>query len=213
MDKRISDLRQNYSQSELNESDLLANPIDQFRQWFDEALNAEILEPNAASLSTSVDAKVHSRIILLKEIDPEGFVFYTNYESAKGTEIESNPNVALCFLWKEIERQVRIEGTAAKIPKERSEAYAQSRPRTSQIGAWVSEQSTVIKSREVIEKSLAETTVRFEGTEHIPKPEHWGGYLIKPTMIEFWQGRTARLHDRLRYRFEEEEWIVERLSP
>ena len=213
MDKRISDLRQNYSQSELNESDLLENPIDQFRQWFDEALSAEILEPNAASLSTSVDSKVHSRIILLKEIDPEGFVFYTNYESAKGLEIQSNPNVSLCFLWKEIERQVRIEGTAEKISKERSEQYAQSRPRSSQIGAWVSAQSTIINSREVIEKRLADTTARFEGVEKIPKPEHWGGYIIRPTMIEFWQGRRARLHDRLRYRIEGEDWVVERLSP
>ncbi len=213
MDKRISDLRLNYSKRQLDKQDLDTDPIKQFRQWFDEALEANIPEPNAMTLSTSVDQKVFSRIVLLKQITDLGFVFFTNYDSAKGKEMAINDNVALCFLWKEIERQVRIEGHVQKISEEDSLAYAKSRPRSSQIGAWVSDQSQVIASREVIEKKLKETEERFDDTDDIPKPPHWGGYLVVPEVVEFWQGRPGRLHDRLRFRRENENWMIERLSP
>ena len=213
MDKRISDLRLNYSKRQLDEQDMGSDPIAQFRLWFDEALKVNILEPNAMTLSTSVDQKVYSRIVLLKQITDIGFVFFTNYLSAKSKEMATNKNAALCFLWKEIERQVRIEGHVQKISEEDSLAYAKSRPRSSQIGAWVSDQSQVISSREVIEKKLKETEARFDGTEDIPKPPHWGGYVLVPELLEFWQGRPGRLHDRLRYRKEENGWILERLAP
>jgi len=213
MDKRISDLRLNYSKRQLDKQDLASDPIAQFKLWFDEALETKIPEPNAMTLSTSVDHKVFSRIVLLKEIKETGFVFFTNYESAKGQQMATNKNVALCFLWKEIERQVRIEGRVVKISEADSIAYAKSRPITSQIGAWVSDQSQVISSRVYIEDKLKETAERFKDKEEIPKPPHWGGYVVIPELIEFWQGRPARLHDRLQYRREKEDWIIERLSP
>jgi len=188
MDKKIQDLREHYSLQTLERSDLLDKPIDQFRSWFSEALNSNILEPNAMTLSTSIDGRSKSRIVLLKEIDPEGFIFYTNYQSEKGREIAQNKYVSLNFLWKEIQRQVRIEGIATKITEDRSTAYAQSRPRESQIGAWVSNQSEVIQDRSILEKKQNELVEKFGDTDPIPRPAHWGGYIVKPDMIESWQG-------------------------
>lgn len=214
MDKSIQDLREHYALQSLDESDVLSDPIAQFSLWFDEARESTILEPNAFILSTSVKDKVHSRVLLLKEINKEGFVFYTNYQSDKGREIEENKNVSISFLWKEIQRQVRIEGVASKVAEDRSTAYAQSRPRSSQIGAWVSEQSQIIKDRSVLEKRQAEFEEKFKDLENIPKPPHWGGYLVKPHLIEFWQGRPSRLHDRLRYTLvNDSDWKLKRLAP
>lgn len=214
MDKKIQDLREHYSLQKLDESDLLENPINQFQAWFSNAMDSNILEPNAMTLSTSKDGRVKSRIVLLKEIDKEGFIFYTNYQSDKGQEIAQNKYVALNFLWKEIQRQVRIEGIASKITEERSTAYAQSRPRGSQIAAWVSNQSEAIIDRSIIEKKQAELIEQFKDQDEIPKPPHWGGYIVRPDVIEFWQGRPSRLHDRLRYRLNEKnEWTIDRLAP
>lgn len=214
MDKNLHDIRQHYSLKTLDEADLNSDPMTQFRIWFDDSLTANILEPNAMTLSTSVESRVHSRVVLLKEIDEEGFVFYTNYNSAKGIEMEHNAFVAANFLWKEIQRQVRIEGKINKISEQRSVAYAQSRPRGSQIGAWVSDQSQVIESRQALEKKQAEIEALYKDQDTIPKPPHWGGYIIKPTMIEFWQGRPSRIHDRMRYQLDHKnKWIIERLAP
>lgn len=214
MDKKIQDLREHYSLQTLHRSDLTDDPMDQFKSWFADARGADILEPNAMTLSTTIQGRVKSRIVLLKEIDPEGLIFYTNYNSDKAQEIEGNNVVALNFLWKEIQRQVRIEGVATKISEERSVVYAHGRPRGSQIGAWVSDQSTIIKDRESLEKRQAELTEKFRDTNPIPKPPHWGGYLIKPDLVEFWQGRPSRLHDRLRYiRDEDQGWSIIRLAP
>jgi len=214
MDKKIQDLREHYSLQTLHKSDLTENPMDQFNLWFSDARAANILEPNAMTLSTTIQGRAKSRIVLLKELDPEGFIFYTNYTSSKAQEIAENNNVALNFLWKELQRQVRIEGTSSKISEERSTIYAQGRPRGSQIGAWVSDQSKIIEDRKSLEKRQAELTEKFREEELIPKPPHWGGYLVKPDLIEFWQGRPSRLHDRLRYQKKEDNsWKIERLSP
>lgn len=214
MDKRLQDLREHYALQSLDESEVLADPIAQFRVWFNDALESTILEPNAFTLSTSVQDIVHSRVLLLKEINAEGFIFYTNYDSDKGKEIEQNSHVSLNFLWKDIQRQVRVEGVASKISEEQSLAYAQSRPRSSQIGAWVSAQSQIIKDRSVLENRQTELEEQFKDIALIPKPPHWGGYLVKPNLIEFWQGRPSRLHDRLRFTKDKtSDWAINRLAP
>lgn len=213
MDKKIQDLREHYSLQTLDLSDLMQDPIEQFRSWFSDAMKANILEPNAMSLSTVIDNRAKSRIVLLKEIDTEGFIFYTNYRSDKGIEIAQNKFVALNFLWKDIQRQVRIEGVASKISEERSNTYAQSRPRASQIGAWVSNQSSIIEDRKILEEKQSELNNKFGNEDRIPKPPHWGGFIVKPDLIEFWQGRPSRLHDRLRYTLNDNEWLIERLAP
>lgn len=196
----------------LQESDLDSNPLKQFEKWFEEVLASGLEEPNAMVLSTVNEGKPSARIVLLKDLD-SGFKFFTNYGSKKGQEMEENPQVALTFFWKELERQVRIEGLVEKVSADESDEYFKSRPRGSQIGAWVSHQSAAIASREVLEATNAELEARFEGKE-IQRPDHWGGYRVIPTYIEFWQGRPSRLHDRLAYtKKEDNSWKIERLSP
>jgi len=211
--KQIRKLREDYSLSTLDENDVHVDPIEQFKIWLDESLKAMLPEPNAMTLSTvDSDQKPHSRIVLLKGIEKNGFIFYTNYKSDKGRDIESNPNVSLCFLWKELERQVRIEGIAKKISSEASEEYFVSRPVKSQIGALASEQSSVIENRAILEEKF-EALTKLYSTGHVPMPDHWGGYVVEPTSIEFWQGRRSRLHDRIKYEKEKKNWIIKRLAP
>lgn len=211
--KHIQKLREDYSLSTLDENDVHVDPIQQFKIWLDESLKAMLPEPNAMTLSTvDSDQKPHSRIVLLKGIEKNGFIFYTNYKSDKGRDIESNPNVSICFLWKELERQVRIEGVAKKISSEASEEYFVSRPVRSQIGALASEQSSVIENRTILEEKF-EALTKLYSTGHVPIPDHWGGYVVEPTSIEFWQGRRSRLHDRIKYEKEKKNWIIKRLAP
>ena len=214
MDMELAHLRENYTKGGLAERDLHKNPIEQFRIWFEQAKSAKITEPNAMTLATATaDGIPSARIVLLKGFDEQGFVFFTNYESPKGEDLEENPNVALVFYWAELERQVRISGTAAKTSREVSEAYFATRPRDSQLGAWASEQSTVIPNRRFLEEQLESLTKWYEGQE-IPAPPYWGGYRVRPEAIEFWQGRHSRLHDRLVFtRVDESKWEIERLSP
>ena len=208
-------LRQDYRLAELSETHCRTNPIEQFQTWFGDAQAAELKEPNAMTLATATPSgRPSARIVLLKEVSDFGFVFYTNYHSRKGRELETNPNCALTFHWAELERQVRVEGSVAHVPREKSEAYFQGRPKGSRLGALVSAQSEVLPSREPLELRLAELEATYKDTDDVPLPEHWGGYCVRPEMIEFWQGRTNRLHDRIRYqRNGENEWVIERLSP
>jgi pyridoxamine 5'-phosphate oxidase len=209
----IADLRLNYTRAQLTEADVNPDPMRQFQLWFEQALAAEILEPNAMTLATATkDGTPSARIVLLKGVSDRGFVFFTNYESRKGQELAENPQAALVFLWKALERQVRIEGTVEKVSDAETVAYFHSRPRESQLGAWVSNQSQVIANREVLEQRLAELSQQYQDQE-IPRPPHWGGYCVIPYTIEFWQGRPSRLHDRLRYRLDNYHWIIERLAP
>ncbi|MGG6270591.1 pyridoxamine 5'-phosphate oxidase [Leptolyngbya sp. AN03gr2] len=209
----IADLRQDYTKETLNESDVDPNPFVQFRRWFDQAVNAELPEPNAMTLATaSQDGIPAARIVLLKAVDDRGFTFFTNYNSAKGKELEANPQAALVFLWTELERQVRIVGSVEKITSEESDGYFFSRPHNSRLGAWASDQSEVIPNRDVLEEKLAALKSEYENRE-VPRPPHWGGYRVIPREIEFWQGRSSRLHDRLRYRHQNGAWVIDRLSP
>jgi len=213
----IADLREEYAQAALSRDHVADDPIQQFRDWFDEALDAEVHEPNAMTLATAApDAAPSARIVLLKGLDNSGFRFYTNYESHKGRELAQNPNVALVFWWPPLERQVRIEGRAERLPEPESTAYFHSRPRGSQLGAWASPQSRVVDSRAELEDTLDAVTAEYEDADEIPRPPHWGGYVVRPTTIEFWQGRPNRLHDRLQYRRptpDATDWTLERLAP
>lgn len=210
----IADLRRDYTQAGLTEADADFNPFKQFQTWFDQALSAELPEPNAMTLATATaSGKPSARIVLLKGFDEKGFVFYTNYSSHKGQELAENPWASLVFWWVELERQVRIDGSVEKVSQEESEAYFQSRPVGSQLGAWASPQSEVIASREELEKKIAELEEKYKN-ETIPKPPQWGGYRLIPHELEFWQGRPNRLHDRLRYRQQTDgTWLRERLAP
>ncbi|GGN11500.1 pyridoxine/pyridoxamine 5'-phosphate oxidase [Dyadobacter beijingensis] len=213
MDHNIANLRHDYQLRGLLESDLDPDPLKQFRLWFDEVLAAGITEANAMLLSTASEGRPTGRIVLLKDLGENGFSFFTNYDSKKGREIEGNPQVALTFFWKELERQVRIEGRIAKTSDAESSEYFAVRPRGSQIGAWASAQSETIPDRAFLEAKTDELTARFEG-QPVPRPEHWGGYRVVPDYVEFWQGRPSRLHDRLAYTKKADgAWKIERLSP
>ena len=208
-----AELRKEYMRRGLSESELDPDPIRQFQRWFDEATSAGLIEPNAMTLATATrDGHPSARMVLLKGFDARGFVFYTNYESRKGGELEQNPQAALVFFWVELERQVRVEGRVERAAPAESDAYFASRPLGSQIGAWASAQSRVIAGREPLERRTAELEDEYAGRE-VPRPSQWGGSRVVPHVIEFWQGRPSRLHDRLRYRQKDGGWIVERLSP
>lgn len=210
----IADLRREYALARLDETDVSHDPIVEFARWFAEAQEAEVLEVNAMTLATATAAGVPSaRIVLLKAFDERGFVFFTDYRSRKGGELEANPRAALVFYWGELERQVRITGGVALTSREESEEYFRSRPLGSRLGAWASHQSRVIPGRTVLEQDLRDVEERF-GDGEVPLPPHWGGYRLVPDVIEFWQGRASRLHDRIRYTREVgKRWRVERLSP
>jgi pyridoxamine 5'-phosphate oxidase len=211
---QLAALRQEYSLRSLHRADLLADATEQFRAWLHEAHEKDLLEPNAMTLGT-VDAEGQpwTRTVLLKGVDERGFVFFTNYEGAKGRHMAANPRVALTFWWGGLERQVNITGTISRTSREESESYFHSRPESSQLGAWASAQSTVVESRETLEQRFAEARSRFDEGE-IPLPDFWGGYIVAPLTVEFWQGQRSRLHDRLRYtRAGTNGWTIERLSP
>ena len=210
----IADIRRDYSHKSLSEKDVDPNAIRQFETWWNEALRSKIDEVNAMTLATaSIDALPSARIVLLKEVNEKGFIFFSNYESYKAQQLAENPKACLVFFWKELERQVRITGLIEKISAKQSDDYFQSRPESSQIGAWASPQSRVIEDRNWLDGKFNELVNKMEGTA-IPRPPHWGGYIVKPVVIEFWQGRPSRLHDRIQYTLEENgEWKIERLAP
>jgi pyridoxamine 5'-phosphate oxidase len=213
MSNSISDIRKDYRMKSLLESDAATDPFAQFGHWWLEAVESKIDEVNAMTLATSSsDGFPSARIVLLKGYDRNGFVFFTNYNSQKGQDIEANPKACLLFFWKELERQVRIDGSIEKISAKDSEEYFNSRPVGSRIGAWCSPQSSVIPDRSVLDKNVEFYSNKFNA-QIVPRPDHWGGYIVKPTAIEFWQGRSSRLHDRLRYSKIADAWKIDRLAP
>lgn len=213
MNDSIADIRKDYKLKSLLEDDVLPNPIDQFSVWWKEAIDSKIEEVNAMTLATATtDGVPSARIVLLKGVSNEGFTFFTNYLSHKGSELAKNPKAALVFFWKELERQIRVEGTVEKVSEAESDAYFAVRPAKSRIGAWASPQSTPIASRSIIEENVQKYEAQF-GEENIPRPPHWGGYIVKPVRVEFWQGRRSRLHDRILYTKLNGEWKKERLAP
>jgi pyridoxamine 5'-phosphate oxidase len=209
----IGALRREYARARLDESSVSPDPVTEFARWFEEAVRAQVQEPNAMTLATaSTEGVPSARIVLLKGFDERGFVFFTDYRSQKGAELERNPRAALVFYWPELERQVRITGSVSTIGRAESEAYFRTRPRGSRISAWVSHQSQVIGSRKLLEDRIPELEARYPG-EDVPLPPYWGGFRLNPESMEFWQGRASRLHDRIRYVRKAEGWKVERLSP
>jgi pyridoxamine 5'-phosphate oxidase len=210
----LDDLRREYTQRGLREEDLAADPFTQFGVWFDEVAQADVREPNAMTLATATpDGQPSARMVLLKAVDARGFVFFTSYESRKGSELSANPHAALVFFWVQLERQVRVEGRVERVSGEESDLYFASRPEGSQLGAWASQQSAALPDRGTLESRYEELHAQYEGQE-IPRPPFWGGYRVVPETVEFWQGRVNRLHDRLRYRLQADgSWVIERLSP
>ena len=209
----ISSIRKDYQLQSLSEKDVKQDPFAQFTQWWDEAVASEIIEVNAMTLSTvTAEGRPSARIVLLKGFDTNGFVFFTNYESNKGQQLTANPFASLVFFWKELERQVRIEGTVVKVSDQESDDYFHSRPQGSQLGAIASPQSRIIEGRSIIEKNLESLQEKYQGSV-IPRPSHWGGYRVVPDTIEFWQGRSSRLHDRIKYIKEVSAWKIVRLAP
>lgn len=215
---KIDSMRKIYALASLDEASVPPDPIEQFRAWFSEAKTAEHpdwFEINAMTVATAGrDGRVTARTILLKAFGAEGFTFFTNYRSRKGQQLAENPHASLCFFWPHIERQIRIEGVVEKVSAELSDEYFQSRPRSSQLGAWVSEQSEVVVSRNALEIGMQQREVEF-ADRPVPRPEHWGGYRVRPDLLEFWQGRPNRLHDRILYQRSSESgsWMISRLSP
>ncbi|WP_210515509.1 pyridoxamine 5'-phosphate oxidase [Hymenobacter terricola] len=214
-DPHLADLRKTYAQRTLSETDVLPNAVQQFRQWLDEAIAAQVEEPTALTLSTvAATGQPSSRVVLLKGLpDDAGFLFYTNYDSQKGHELAAQPLAALNFFWPALERQVRVEGRVEKAPEAMSTEYFQSRPRSSQLGAWASPQSQVIGSREELEARETKIAEEFGAQDPLPRPPHWGGYILRPHRLEFWQGRPSRLHDRIVYELLGSSWQRSRLAP
>jgi len=212
MNKEIADIRKDYLQKSLLEADTAANPIAQFTTWWNEAVASNIDEVNALTLSTiNAAGYPNARIVLLKSYDEQGFVFFTNYTSAKGAELAQNAKASMVFFWKELERQVRILGSIEKLSDAESDAYFNSRPAGSRIGAWSSPQSQIIANRDILEANMAFYAAKFG--DAIPRPPHWGGYSLKPISVEFWQGRSSRLHDRIKYELNDTQWQKVRLAP
>jgi pyridoxamine 5'-phosphate oxidase len=209
----IADLRREYARARLDESMVSPDPLVEFARWFDEAVKAKVVEPEAMTLATATpEGAPSARMVLLRGFDERGFVFYTDYRSQKGAELERNPRAALVFHWPELERQIRITGQVTQTAREESETYFQTRPRGSRIGAWASHQSKALASRRQLEERVAELESKYRGQE-VPLPPYWGGLRLTPVAVEFWQGRENRLHDRIRYLREESGWRIERLSP
>ncbi|WP_313191715.1 pyridoxamine 5'-phosphate oxidase [Sphingobacterium sp.] len=212
--KEIAAIREDYVKSSLSESDVQKNPIQQFQKWFDEAMSSQVTEPTAMVVSTVAEnGYPSSRVVLLKDIKAEGLSFFTNYNSRKGQEIIQNPHVSALFFWPELQRQVRFEAEVEKLPKADSDEYFSIRPRGSQIGAIASPQSAIIPDRETLEKRVAEVEKEMENITEVPRPEFWGGFLLKPVRVEFWQGRGSRLHDRIVYIMDNGDWTINRLAP
>nr|WP_321450302.1 pyridoxamine 5'-phosphate oxidase [uncultured Carboxylicivirga sp.] len=210
---KLADLRDDYTKGSLNRDDLSENPFDQFHNWMQQAIESKCLHPNAMSIATvDKDGMPNVRVVLLKDVSSNGFVFFTNYHSQKGNELTNNPKACLNFFWGELERQVRISGTIKKLPAHLSDEYFQSRPRASQIGAIVSPQSQIIPDDEYLTLKYQELEKTYQN-QPIKRPQSWGGYVLNPQQIEFWQGRTSRLHDRFSYTKQADSWIINRLAP
>lgn len=214
MNTAIADLRREYTRQGLLKQDVDPDPFRQFHRWFEQALAAELPEPNAMTIASATpDGRPSARMVLLKNLDDQGFVFYTNYESHKGQELLANPWASLVFWWAELERQVRVEGRVEQVSAAESDAYFHSRPRSSQLGAWASNQSRIVGDRTDLEQRLAELEAQYGEDQPIPRPPHWGGFRVVPEVIEFWQGRPNRLHDRIVYRHQAGDWTLARLAP
>lgn len=216
MSSSLAALRQEYALGALNETDVDPDPLRQFQRWLDEAIKAELPEPNALTLATADrTGRPFARVVLLKDCDANGFMFYTNYRSDKGQQLAENPHAALVFLWLELERQVRVEGIVSKVSSAESEAYFRTRPRESRLGALASRQSQIVADRQTLDDRYQQLAAQYpDDDDNIPMPNQWGGYRVKPEMLEFWQGRHGRMHDRLRYRWQKDSgWWLERLEP
>lgn len=212
--KDIAHIRKDYTKTSLDVKSVSKDPIQQFDHWFKEAVTAEVPEPNAMTLATvNAEGRPSTRVVLLKGVENGKFVFFTNFQSNKGQELDQNPACSLTFWWPELERQICLEGVASRIDAKRSEEYFQSRPRGSQIGAWASPQSSMINDRSILEERVKQMEEKFKGLEKLPKPHQWGGFEIDPLMIEFWQGRPSRLHDRILFTKVDGVWRVDRLAP